>query len=46
MKREGDFIKKTESRQTDNKQINRCKKLKLCPTPTKVSYQLTKMTEC
>ena len=29
---------------TDNKQTHRCKKLKLRPTPTKVSYQLTKMT--
>ena len=30
--------------QTDNKQIHKCKKLKIHPTPTKVSYQLTKMT--
>ena len=30
--------------QTDNKQTHRCKKLKLRPTPTKFSYQLTKMT--
>ena len=29
---------------TDNKQTHKCKKLKLLPTPTMVSYQLTKMT--
>ena len=30
--------------QTDNKQTQRCKKLKIRPKPTKVSHQLTKMT--
>ena len=29
--------------QTDNKQTHRCKKLKIRHTPTKVSYQLTKI---
>ena len=29
---------------TDNKHTHRCKKLKLRPTPARVSYKLTKMT--